>query len=438
MSADRRRWPTGLALALVAVATASAVTAPARAWAAVAVLAILATGAEAVAARLPNRLAVSAAVVAAVVAGAESGPLGAAVVPAVSFTATWVLDRYRVEALLINLAGSIAPSVALAHVLQASSLDPSSWGYLGLVTGGTFAVMVAATAIVASLMALLDARPLAVTAGAFRPLVVAGLLTAGGAGLTVALYVRAGWWALAFLGLELVMAAYAVRLVARADDNARRHVALSWGVLSGLLRAMDRRDRRSARHAAAVAAFSRDLGHALGLPPRTVAIAHTAGLLHDLGHFALPDRVLDRDVVLQPADWEGIREHPAIAADLLRDIGVYGPLAEIIRAHHERIDGRGYPDGRAGEDIPLAARIVAVAEAYDAMTAPDTYRAQLTSFEAITELRRCAGTQFDPRCVEAFASLLGGRDTTYRHAAGADLDVEIALERRLAEAAGSA
>src|SRR5204862_6157286 len=116
------------------------------------------------------------------------------------------------------------------------------------------------------------------------------------------------------------------------------------------------------------------------------------------------------------------RRHRTIGAGLLRDGGMDGPVAEIVKAHHERWDGRGYPDGLEGEEIPEIARIVAVAEVYDTLTAPDTYRTPLTSFEALNELRRVAGSQLDGDVVESLAAVLAGRDTDYRHAGGADYD----------------
>jgi putative nucleotidyltransferase with HDIG domain len=178
--------------------------------------------------------------------------------------------------------------------------------------------------------------------------------------------------------------------------------------------------------------FPRPLSGGAGFPPRDQELAHTAGLLHDIGKFALADRVLERDGALREADWDAVRRHPELGADLLRDLGVYGPVAEIVRAHHERMDGRGYPDSLTGDAIPAIARIVAVAEAYDTLTAEDTYRTKMTSFEALTELRRVAGRQLDPAYVEVLAELLAGRGLDYRHADGADFDRELAMEERIA------
>jgi len=251
-----------------------------------------------------------------------------------------------------------------------------------------------------------------------------------------AVYEEDGPAVLVLVLVAVVAFTYMARLVATARERARQYANLSWGVLSGLIRTLDARDRRAARHCAAVARFSRDIARHVGMSEREQELAHTAGLLHDIGRFALSDRVMDGNVALTEEDWAAIRRHPEIGADLLRDIGIYGPLAEIIIAHHERIDGKGYPRGIKGDAIPEIAKIVAVAEAYDTLTAPDTYRTPLSSFEALTELRRVAGTQLESRYVEALAELLAGQGVEYRHAAAADYDEELAIERRMNEAAG--
>ena len=163
-------------------------------------------------------------------------------------------------------------------------------------------------------------------------------------------------------------------------------------------------------------------------------LAHTAGLLHDIGQFALSDRVAERGRTLTEEDWMAIQRHPELGADMLRDLGMYGPVAEIVLAHHERIDGRGYPNGLAGEEIPEIAKIIAVAEVYDTLTASDTYRTQMSSFEALNELRRVAGSQLDGRYVEVLAGLLAGEGVEYRHADTADFDSELDMERRISEA----
>ncbi len=190
---------------------------------------------------------------------------------------------------------------------------------------------------------------------------------------------------------------YMAHLLEESRDRAQQYVSLSWGVLAGLMRSLHVRDGRAARHAAAVAHFARDIARRVGMSPLECEIAHTSGLLHDIGHFALSDRVAERGRTLTDEDWVAIHRHPELGADLLKDLGMYGPVAEIVLAHHERIDGRGYPYGLTGEEIPEIAKIIAVAEVYDTLTASDTYRTQMSSFEALTELRRVAGSQLDQR-----------------------------------------
>jgi HD-GYP domain-containing protein (c-di-GMP phosphodiesterase class II) len=112
-------------------------------------------------------------------------------------------------------------------------------------------------------------------------------------------------------------------------------------------------------------------------------------------------------------------------------------VAEIVLAHHERIDGRGYPHQLLGEEIPAIAKLIAVAEVYDTLTAQDTYRTQMSSFEALRELRRVAGSQLDAEYVEILARLLTGEGVGYRHADAADFDTELDMERRIHEARAS-
>jgi response regulator RpfG family c-di-GMP phosphodiesterase len=111
----------------------------------------------------------------------------------------------------------------------------------------------------------------------------------------------------------------------------------------------------------------------------------------------------------------------------------YGPVSEIILAHHERIDGKGYPRGLKGPDIPALSRMISVADTYDVMTARDSYRHAISSFEAIQELKRVAGAQLDAEYVELFIKILAGKDVRFRHGEDADFDAELGLDKRVAE-----
>ena len=150
------------------------------------------------------------------------------------------------------------------------------------------------------------------------------------------------------------------------------------------------------------------------------------------------DRVAERGRTLTEDDWIAIQRHPELGADKLKDLGLDGPVAEIVLTHHERIDGRGYPRGLPGDQIPEIAKIIAVAEVYDTLTASDTYRTRMSSFEALRELRRVADSQLDSRYVEVLAQLLSGEGVEYRHADAADFDTELDMERRIREAGAGA
>ena len=251
----------------------------------------------------------------------------------------------------------------------------------------------------------------------------------------VSIYVRLGTGAIVFALAGVFAFSYMAHLLEQSRERAKQYVSLSWGVLAGLMRSLDVRDQHAARHAAAVARFAGDMARAVGMSERDCELAHTAGLLHDIGRFALSDRVAERGRTLTDQDWIAIQRHPELGADLLRDLGMYGPVAEIVLAHHERIDGRGYPNGLEGAEIPEIAKIISVAEVYDTLTASDTYRTRMGSFEALRELRRVAGSQLDERYVEVLAELLGGEGVEYRHADSVDFDTELDMERRIKEAA---
>jgi putative nucleotidyltransferase with HDIG domain len=399
-----------------------------------AILASVALAAELMAARYSASLAVSAAFAAGMLAVGFLGPAPAFVIPALVYPAVWIVQPYRWRAMVINVAGSATPTLVVAYGFAAIDPERSGLVFVLILMAATAVTMALNILTVPPLIAILDGSSVLQSLRSMRGILPAVALNCALVGVIAEIYAEAGLTALAFVGLNVIAFTYMLRLVVVARERARQYANLSWGVLSGLVKTLDERDSRAARHCAAVAAFSRDLAEQLGMSRRDQELAHTAGLLHDIGKFSLSDRVMERGGKLQDSDWRGIRRHPDIGAELLRDIGVYGPVADIVRAHHERIDGRGYPRGLRREEIPPIARVVAVAEVYDTLTAPDTYRTPMTSFEALTELRRVAGKQLDAEYVEALAKLLSGRGVDYRHADEADFDRELDMERRLNEA----
>jgi two-component system, cell cycle response regulator len=191
-----------------------------------------------------------------------------------------------------------------------------------------------------------------------------------------------------------------------AHKESRR--LASHGQTSGvLLRAQTERDRALGEHAAGAAELAEPLARRLGLTGADLQDVRQVAELHDIGKLAVPDAILDKPGALTEDEWELVRRHPIVGQRILAAAPALVHVADIVRATHERFDGTGYPDGLSGEDIPLVGRIVTVCDAFHAMTSHRPYRPALTVEEALAELRRCAGTQFDPVVVTAFLAELG-------------------------------
>ena len=386
---------------------------------------------------LVGRTAVSATFVVVVLAAAFLGPVSAclaAVIAEVSASIR-VSTRARPYAFASNLVGATLPALAAAgvvSVLAAEGPSETIGFYLVVALAGVvdLGLNFAIAAYYAHVLTGRNALKLSTLKALAPSLALSVVLAVAGA----AIYLKLGIAGIAFSLTAVFAFSYMAHLVQQSRERAQQYVSLSWGVLAGLMRSLDIRDGRAARHAAAVARFSRDIATAVGMSPEECELAHTAGLLHDIGHFALSDRVAERGRTLTDEDWMAIQRHPELGADMLRDLGMYGPVSEIVMAHHERIDGRGYASGLPGEEIPEIAKIISVAEVYDTLTASDTYRTRMSSFEALTELRRVAGSQVDARYVEVLASLLTGEGVEYRHADMADFDAELDMERRINQA----
>jgi putative nucleotidyltransferase with HDIG domain len=382
-----------------------------------------------------GRASVSASFLVALLAAALLGPASACGCALVSeVIASWRLRTPR-YAVAFNLLGAAAPALAASNIIRIhGSLATNGLGSYLLVAAAGVASVLLNFAIIVTYQNHFRGRRELDLLGTLQEFAPSMALNIALAVVGVAITLKLGNAGLAFALTAVLAFAYMAHLLERARRRAEQHVSLSWGVLGGLMRALDIRDGRAARHAAAVARFARDIAEEVGMSEPDCELAHTAGLLHDIGHFALSDRVAERGRPLTEDDWTAIQRHPELGAEILRDLGGYGPVAEIILAHHERIDGRGYPNQVPGDRIPTIAKIVAVAEVYDTLTASDTYRTPMSSFEAMNELRRVAGSQLESYYVEALAALLGGEGIEYRHADAVDFDSELDMERRIREA----
>jgi putative nucleotidyltransferase with HDIG domain len=199
-----------------------------------------------------------------------------------------------------------------------------------------------------------------------------------------------------------------------ADAEAQTEAAYT-GAIRALAAALDARDPYTAGHSDRVSVLSVAIGRTLSLSDDDLEVLRLGALLHDIGKIGVPDHVLRKPGALTDAEYSSIREHPVLGARILHSVPFLARHLPIVELHHERPDGRGYPHGLRGDDIPLAARIVHVADAYDAMTSARAYRAARPSGEALRELWRCAGTEFHAEIVGALATALPGVTTDTGH-----------------------
>jgi ribonuclease P protein subunit RPR2 len=177
------------------------------------------------------------------------------------------------------------------------------------------------------------------------------------------------------------------------------------GTIRSLANAVDARDLATGNHSSCVAEYAADIAKVMKLSAEEIREAEATGFLHDLGKIGVPDSILTKPGPLTKQEWTAVQKHSVVGYDILRPVPIPERVKLAVRHSHECWDGTGYPDGLAGERIPLLARVVAVADAYEALTTPRPYRAAWPVQEAVEEIRRCSATQFDPRVVEGFLTV---------------------------------
>jgi putative nucleotidyltransferase with HDIG domain len=193
---------------------------------------------------------------------------------------------------------------------------------------------------------------------------------------------------------------------------------------TALVATLDARDRYTAGHSAAVAIYARDIATRLGLPQEQQQLVHLCGLVHDIGKIGLPPGLLEKPGALTLDERRQMQEHSAIGERILAKVDDYADIARIVRHHHERIDGMGYPDGLVGEEIPLLSRIIAVADSYNAMTSIRPYRDAMPSRVARMRLAQGVEGQFDTTIVAAFEAILATATESYRMGNGLEFTLE--------------
>jgi len=191
-------------------------------------------------------------------------------------------------------------------------------------------------------------------------------------------------------------------------ESKNRQLQLKATAGSALLAALEARDGYTGEHSRSVAALSVAVARLIGLSEEKVEDVAQAAQLHDIGKLGVPDAILNKQGPLDDGEWEVIREHPLMAERIVSSIEGLGHLAPVVRAEHERWDGKGYPDGLSSEQIPLASRIVFACDAFHAITSDRPYRKAMGIGEALRELEKGSGTQFDRRVVDALVGAVGG------------------------------
>jgi putative nucleotidyltransferase with HDIG domain len=389
-------------------------------WAVLA-LSCIAAASERGRVRLANELEVSISLLPALFAAVLFGPFAAMIVGAASFLS----HLHHPYAKWIVFTSSRAITWATSG-LFAGYVGGLTHGRLGAIaltaTVGVLSAQVLDTAFVALTYRLRNRGSMGSVFRTFAPLALSSVPLFTPLVVLLALaYERVSPWTLLLffvpgLGAQRLFVMYQEqRHLAEelASANARLERA-NLSFATALVATLDARDRYTAGHSAAVAIYARDIAARLGLNEEQQQLAHLCGLVHDIGKTGLPPGLLEKPGVLTLEERRQMQEHSAIGERILRKVEDYSEIAAIVRHHHERWDGEGYPDRVAGESIPLLSRIVAVADAYNAMTSDRPYRDAMPSRVARMRLAQAVESQFDTSAVAAFEAVLAGATEDYR------------------------
>lgn len=372
-------------------------------------------------------------------AGIVGGPLSAMLVGAAGVLGdlTRPYVRWIIWTASRSLSGGVA-SVAAAAVLASGDLSLSRLvAAVGLAVLIDALVDVCLNAVTVSLRKtgtcydfLRSARPVLLATVPFYTTVLALLAYA---------YFEISAWSV-LLFLPPAFAAHRFYRLYREERKATEELTTanqkleqaSLSFASALVAALDARDRYTAGHSAAVAVYSRDIAAAMGLSREKQRVAHLAGLLHDIGKVGLPAGILESSAPLTYLQRKQMESHATSGERILSNVLEYADIARIVRHHHERVDGFGYPDGLRDSEIPLISRIIGVADAYSAMTSGRPYRPAISCAIACERIAEAAGTQFDREVVAAFEEILASASEPYSAGAHADFAVEAQRHPRLA------
>jgi putative nucleotidyltransferase with HDIG domain len=427
--------------------------------AAVAVLAALALAAEYGTIRLSPSVELTIASLVCVFAAVVLGPLSGAVVAAAGLLRD--LPRRDTEQPILRWASWTSKAVLAtvgAGLTASVVLARSGDGFLGLFLAVSAAFVV--ETLVGDALALVAPaiRGSSSVSATFRQIVPSDLVSVPLHVPTVSVlayvYLTISPWSVALFAIPALAAQRLLLLYRRqretsealGDANARLASA-NLSFATALVATLDARDRYTAGHSTAVAIYARDIAARMGLMKGEQELAHVCGLVHDVGKIGLPAGLLEKPGALTLDERREMERHSEIGEEILRNVDDYGEIAAVVRSHHERVDGTGYPDRLVGEEIPLLARIIAVADAYNAMTSDRPYRDAMPSRVARLRLAQAVESQFDTSVVAAFEAILATASEAYRLGMDDAFDLHTAAGARrepeairqfapLAEAAG--
>jgi putative nucleotidyltransferase with HDIG domain len=391
--------------------------------------------------RIASNARISASFVAIVLSMALLGPAPAAALGLATTVPDLAFRGQNNDNKLADLAGWLAFPLVGGLLVRWSAVPPQDSINFGLVVFGVFFFTNGLNFLfVFGPQCVRDGRSLLEpTRTILIPVLPSSALAAALSVLIAITYTQIGFAALAALVIVLLLFQVLTGELLLSQKRAQELEArteqlgsLQVGVLATLIQTLALRDKMTARHSAAVARYAKSIAEELGLDDEQQDLAHTAGLLHDIGKFIFPDSILFADRKLTDEDWEIVKKHPAQGARLVRRVDGYGPVADIILAHHERMDGTGYPNNLPAEKIPLISRMISVADTFDVMTARDSYRKPVPRAEAIAELRRVSGTQLDGQVVEAFVRILDRKEVAFQHTTDSDFEAELGFKARVA------
>jgi putative nucleotidyltransferase with HDIG domain len=358
------------------------------------------------------------------------GPLAAMVVGAASMLGAlgWPRMKLATYSLTRALGGAFTGLVAA----WAAGITPNDVGSVAVAVALAGLAVEFTDLTFVCITAWLREKPVRPIARVLLPITVLSVpLYAPLVGLLALAYTEISSWT---LPLFLIPALAAQRLFSLYQDQRRlasdlstvnhRLESANLSFATALVATLDARDRYTAGHSAAVAIYARDIACRLDLAVEDQQLAHLCGLVHDIGKIGLAAGLLEKPGALTLEERRQMQEHSAIGERILAKVDDYAEIAKIVRHHHERMDGMGYPDGIGSDDIPLISRIIAVADAYNAMTSDRPYRDPMPSRVARMRLARGVEGQFDTTVVAAFEAILAGANEEYRSGTGLDFTLD--------------